>query len=68
MYEHFDLIINLDIKVKHANFLYIHSRNCDECKMQSVNNGSNKFKVNDSIHVQMLIVQKMRILKLLHVF
>jgi hypothetical protein len=59
MYEHFDLITNSNVKVKHANFLYIHSKNCNERKMQLVNNGSNTFKMNDSIHVQMLIVQKM---------
>ncbi len=51
MYEHFNLITNSKIKVKHANFLYIHSKNCDECKMQLMNNGSNTFKVNDSTHV-----------------
>ncbi len=59
MYEHFNLITNSNVKVKHANFLYIHSKNCNERKMQLVNNGSNTFKMNDSIHVQMLIVQKM---------
>jgi len=37
--------------------------------MQLYNNGFNTFKMNDSIHVQMLIVQKMRgLYKLLHVF
>jgi hypothetical protein len=35
------------------------SINYNECKMKLVNNGFNTFKVNDSIHAQMLIVQKM---------
>jgi hypothetical protein len=59
MYEHFDLITNSNIKMKYAIFLYIHSRNCDEPKMQLMNTRSNTFKMNDSIHVQMLIVQTM---------
>jgi hypothetical protein len=29
----------------------------NECNMQYLNNGFNKFKVDDSIHVKMLIVQ-----------
>jgi len=37
--------------------------------MQLDNNGFNTFKMNDSTHVQMLIVQKMwGFYKLLHVF
>ncbi len=35
------------------------SINYDECKMKLANNGFNTFKMNDSIHVQILIVQKM---------
>jgi hypothetical protein len=34
--------------------------NYDECKMQFVNNGFNTFKMNDSTHVQMLIIQEMQ--------
>jgi hypothetical protein len=40
-----------------------------ECKMQLNINGFNTFKINDSIHVQMLIIQKMwGLYKLLDVF
>jgi hypothetical protein len=28
----------------------------NKCNMQQLNNGFNKFKVNDSIHVKMLII------------
>jgi hypothetical protein len=31
----------------------------NKCNMQQLNSGFNKFKVDDSIHVKMLIVQKM---------
>jgi hypothetical protein len=34
------------------------SKNCGECKMQFVNSGFNTFKMNDSTHVQMLIIQE----------
>jgi hypothetical protein len=56
MYEHFDQIINSNINVTHANFLYIYFKNYDECKIQLANDGFNTFKENDSTHVQMLIV------------
>jgi len=42
------------------------SKNCDECKMQLMNNGFNTFKMNDSTHVKMLIVQKMWKISLNH--
>jgi hypothetical protein len=31
----------------------------NKCNMQDLNNGFNKFKANDSIHVYMLIIQEM---------
>ncbi len=31
----------------------------NKCNMQCLNNGFNKFKVDDLIHIKMLIVQKM---------
>jgi hypothetical protein len=31
----------------------------NKCNMQHLNNGFNKFKVDDSIHVKMLIIQEM---------
>jgi hypothetical protein len=31
----------------------------DKCNMQHLNNGFNKFKMDDLTHVKMLIVQKM---------
>ncbi len=34
-------------------------RNYDECKMQLVSNGFKTFKMNDSTHVQMWMVQEM---------
>jgi hypothetical protein len=52
IYEHFDLIFNSNINVKYNKFY-------GECKMQLISNGFNTFKMNDSTHVQMLIVQKM---------
>jgi hypothetical protein len=59
IYEHFDLIVNSNINVKHYG----------EWKIQLDNNGFNTFKMNDSTHVQMFIVQKMwGFYKLLHVF
>jgi hypothetical protein len=39
-------------------YTYI-SKNYGECKMQLMSNGFNTFKMNDSIHMQMLIVQEM---------
>ncbi len=45
-----------NINVRPAKFLYIHFKKDDECKMQLMNNGFNTFKMNDSTHVQMLMV------------
>jgi hypothetical protein len=56
IYEHFHLIFNSNINVKHNKILYIHFKN--ECKMQLDSNEFNTFKMDDSIHVQMLIVQE----------
>ncbi len=41
-------------------------KNYGECKMQLMSNGFNTFKMSDSIHVQMLIVQEMRKNSLTH--
>jgi len=41
------------------NFYTSISKYYGECIMQFVNNGFNVFKVNDSTHVKMLVVQKM---------
>jgi len=52
-----------------TNFYTFIFENYDECKMQLDSNGFNAFKMNDSTHVQMLIIQKMwGLYKLLHVF
>jgi hypothetical protein len=52
-----------------TNFYAFIKKNYGECKMQLYNNGFNTFKMNDSIHVQMFIIQKMwGIYKLLDVF
>jgi hypothetical protein len=61
MHEHFDLITNsFKYKCKNlASFYTCISKNCDECKMQIMNNGFNTFKMYDWTHVQILIVQKM---------
>ncbi len=32
IYEHFDLIFNSNINVKHNNFLYIHLKKNGDCK------------------------------------
>ncbi len=48
-----------NINFKLVKFLYIHFRNFNECKMQLMSNGLNTSKMNDSTHVQMLIVQEM---------
>jgi hypothetical protein len=41
------------------NFYASISKNCSECKMQLVDGGFNKFKMDDSTHVKMLIILKM---------
>jgi hypothetical protein len=49
--------------------VYMHPtvlKNYGECKMQLMSNGFNTFKMSDSIHVQMLIVQEMRKNSLTH--
>jgi len=38
---------------------YVCSIYISKCNMQCLNSGFNKLKVNDSIHVKILIVQKM---------
>jgi hypothetical protein len=44
------LVLNFDTSI---------SKNCGECKMQCMSNGFNISKMNDSTHMQMLIIQKM---------
>jgi len=60
MHEHFDLITNpFKYKCETCNvFIHPFQKNCDECKMQFIN-VFNTLKMNDSIHVQMLIVQEL---------
>ncbi len=41
------------------NFYRSISKNCSECKMQLMSGGFNKIKMDDSIHVKMLIIKKM---------
>jgi hypothetical protein len=53
MHEHFELITNLfKLNVEFFNFLYIHLKNYDKCKMQVVNNEFNTFKMNESIQLK----------------
>ncbi len=51
IYEHFYLIFNSNIIVKHKKKLYIHLKNCSECKLQLDSDGFNTFKMNYSTHV-----------------
>jgi hypothetical protein len=52
-----------------TNFYTSIFKHYGECKMQLNGNGLNTFKMNYSIHVQMLMVEKMwSLYKLLHVF
>jgi uncharacterized protein YvpB len=44
----------LSINVKHEVIMFV-SMYTSKCNMQHLNNGFNKFKVDDSIHVKMLI-------------
>ncbi len=46
--------INVKPKVIKCVSIYI-----SKCNMQCLNNGFNKFKMDDSIHVKMLILQEM---------
>ncbi len=57
MHEHFDLITNL-FKYKYETcqvFIYSFKKTMIN-KMQFMSNGFNTIKVNDLVHVQMLIV------------
>jgi hypothetical protein len=61
MHKHFNVITN-SFKCKCAIrqiFTHPSQKFNDEYKMEFLNNGFTIFKMNDSIHVQMLIVQKM---------
>ncbi len=51
IYEHFDLIFNSNIHVKHNKFYTSILRNCGGCKMQLDSNGFNTFKMDYSTHV-----------------
>jgi hypothetical protein len=48
-----------NINVKLAKILNVHFKKLSGCKMQFMSNEFKAFKVNDSIHVKMLIVQEM---------
>jgi hypothetical protein len=69
MHEHFDLFTNSSkYKCEPSQIFTSISKNYDDWKMQFMNSGSNTLKVNDSIHVQMLIVQKMQKNSLTHLY
>jgi hypothetical protein len=57
MQEHFDLITNW-FKYKCETYqVFIHpSKTYSECKIQFMSNICNTFKINDSIHLQILII------------
>jgi hypothetical protein len=54
-YMHEHLIIKWNLPKFHTSIY----KSCGECKMELMNDGFNTFKVNDSSHVQMLIIFKM---------
>jgi hypothetical protein len=61
MHEQFELITN-PFKYKcetYQIFICPFLKNHDECKMQFMSNEFKTFKLNDSTHVQKLIIQEM---------
>jgi hypothetical protein len=68
MHEYFDLITNpFKYKCKTSQvFMHPFKKNYGECKMQFMNSDLITFKVNDSTHVQMLIIQEIQKKSLTH--